>query len=84
MWACDCAGKLGIAGEKIRQPAGLESPHDAMGIDDAAAPIEAGLEPPGLRVPFPDFLGIGQAPIAKFRHQQRQIGATLVREIRVP
>ena len=55
-----------------------------MRINNAAIPFETGLEPPGFLAMFPNRFGIRQAPVAKLRNDQRQIGAALICEVWEP
>src|SRR5688500_2885089 len=55
-----------------------------MGINDTVTPVETCLEPPRFCPMFLDRFQVRQSPVTKFRDKQRQVGASLMREVWEP
>src|SRR6185295_18514692 len=55
-----------------------------MRVNDTIPPLETCLEPPRSPAMFLNCIRIGQAPIAKLRNQQRQIGAMFLLVVGIP
>src|SRR4051794_27871501 len=67
-----CSKAVKVAKDFVQAPE-LKTVRHAMRVDNPLSPFIAGFKPPWLLTILIDHLWVGQAPIAEFTYDQRQI-----------